>query len=100
VSSYILSVDADLDLDDVWDYIAADNIDAADHWIEKLFHAVNRSIFDVCGRWEKRLNPMRAVVEYPFQIASHLKSMDQPPQRSEGKRVVDDVHNGSAALNF
>jgi antitoxin ParD1/3/4 len=39
VNSYILSVDADLDLDDVWEYIAADNIDAADHWIEKLFHA-------------------------------------------------------------
>jgi plasmid stabilization system protein ParE len=39
VSGYILSVDADLDLDDVWAYIAADNIDAADHWIEKLFDA-------------------------------------------------------------
>jgi plasmid stabilization system protein ParE len=31
VSGYILSVDADLDLDDIWEYIAADNIDAADH---------------------------------------------------------------------
>lgn len=39
MSDYILSVDADLDLDDVWEYIAADNIDAADHWIEKLFDA-------------------------------------------------------------
>jgi plasmid stabilization system protein ParE len=39
VSGYILSVDADSDLDDVWEYIAADNIDAADHWIEKLFDA-------------------------------------------------------------
>jgi plasmid stabilization system protein ParE len=38
VTSYILSVDADLDLDDVWEYIAADNIDAANHWIEKLFY--------------------------------------------------------------
>jgi toxin ParE1/3/4 len=37
VSSYILSVDANFDLDDIWEYIAADNIDAADHWIEKLF---------------------------------------------------------------
>jgi toxin ParE1/3/4 len=38
-SGYILSVDADLDLDEIWEYIAADNIDAADHWIEKLFGA-------------------------------------------------------------
>jgi plasmid stabilization system protein ParE len=37
VSGYILSVDADLDLDEIWGHIAADNIDAADHWIEKLF---------------------------------------------------------------
>ena len=39
MSGYILSVDADLDLDDIWEYIAADNIDAADRWIEKLFDA-------------------------------------------------------------
>jgi plasmid stabilization system protein ParE len=30
VSGYILSVDADLDLDDIWEYIAADTVDAAD----------------------------------------------------------------------
>jgi hypothetical protein len=35
VSGYILSVDADFDLDDVWEYIAADSIDAADNWIRK-----------------------------------------------------------------
>jgi toxin ParE1/3/4 len=39
VSGYILSVDADFDLNDVWEYIAADNIDAADHWIARLFDA-------------------------------------------------------------
>ena len=39
MSGYILSVDADFDLDDIWDYIAADDIDAADSWIEKLFDA-------------------------------------------------------------
>jgi toxin ParE1/3/4 len=39
VSGYILSVDADFDLDDIWEYIAADNIEAADQWIEKLFDA-------------------------------------------------------------
>jgi plasmid stabilization system protein ParE len=39
VSGYVLSVDADFDLDDIWEYIAADNIDAADRWIGKLFDA-------------------------------------------------------------
>src|ERR1700678_4345271 len=37
--AYILSKDADLDLDHIWEYIAQDNIDAADRWIEKLFDA-------------------------------------------------------------
>jgi plasmid stabilization system protein ParE len=39
MTGYVLSEDADLDLDDIWDYIAADNIDAADRWIGKLFDA-------------------------------------------------------------
>jgi plasmid stabilization system protein ParE len=39
VTGYVLSVDADLDLEEVWEYIAADNIDAADRWIVKLFDA-------------------------------------------------------------
>lgn len=36
---YVLSPDAEQDLTDIWDYIAADNIVAADRWIEKLFAA-------------------------------------------------------------
>lgn len=39
MSKYILSVDADVDLDDIWEYIAQDSIDAADRWISKLFDA-------------------------------------------------------------
>jgi plasmid stabilization system protein ParE len=39
VSAYILGADADLDLDEIWEYIAADNIGAADYWIGKLFDA-------------------------------------------------------------
>jgi plasmid stabilization system protein ParE len=39
VSGYVLSADADLDLDEIWDYIAADNIDAADrHQREGVTH--------------------------------------------------------------
>ena len=40
MNGYVLSVDADFDLDDIREYIAADNIDAADRWIEKLFEYV------------------------------------------------------------
>ena len=39
MNDYILSADADLDLDEIWEYIAADNIEAADRWIGKLFEA-------------------------------------------------------------
>jgi plasmid stabilization system protein ParE len=39
VSSYPLSADADFDLDDTWEYTAADDIEAADRWIGKLFDA-------------------------------------------------------------
>jgi plasmid stabilization system protein ParE len=45
VSGYVLSVDADFDLDDIWEYIASDHIDAADRWIERLFDA-----FEVLGQ--------------------------------------------------
>ena len=39
MNGFVLSVDAESDLDEVWEYIAADNIDAADRWIGKLFDA-------------------------------------------------------------
>lgn len=39
MNRYVLSVAAELDLDAIWDYIAQDNIDAADQWISKLFDA-------------------------------------------------------------
>jgi plasmid stabilization system protein ParE len=39
LSRYILGPDAELDLDAIWEYIAKDNIDAADRWISRLFGA-------------------------------------------------------------
>jgi antitoxin ParD1/3/4/toxin ParE1/3/4 len=39
VSAYVLSREADFDLDEIWEYIALDNIDAADRWVGKLFDA-------------------------------------------------------------
>lgn len=45
MSGYVLSVDAGRDLEDIWAYIAADNVNAADHWIGKLFDT-----FEVLGQ--------------------------------------------------
>jgi len=45
VSGYVLSVDADSNLDEIWEYIAGDSIDAADRWTNKLFDA-----FEALGR--------------------------------------------------
>lgn len=40
MNSYVLSPDAALDLDDIWGFIAADSLDAADRWIGKIFDAL------------------------------------------------------------
>ena len=39
MSEYVLSIGAELDLDEIWEYIANDNINTADRWIGKLFDA-------------------------------------------------------------
>jgi|SRR5271157_3759588 len=39
MKEYVLSIGAELDLDEIWEYIAHDNIEAADRWIGKLFDA-------------------------------------------------------------
>jgi plasmid stabilization system protein ParE len=45
MTEYVLSAGAELDLDEIWEYIALDNIRAADRWIGKLFDA-----FDALAR--------------------------------------------------
>ena len=42
MTSYILAPEAVQDLKDIWDYIAAENIDAADRVIDTLFAAFER----------------------------------------------------------
>jgi plasmid stabilization system protein ParE len=39
VNRYVLSPEADQDLTGIWDYIAADSIDAANRWITRLVDA-------------------------------------------------------------
>jgi plasmid stabilization system protein ParE len=45
MTEYVLSTGAEFDLDEIWEYIALDNIRSADRWIGKLFDA-----FDALAR--------------------------------------------------
>ena len=60
MSGYILAPDAVLDLEDIWDYIAADNLEAADRWIEKLFAA-----FETIGRPPGMGHERQDLTSYP-----------------------------------
>lgn len=53
MTQYFLSDDADRDLDGIWDYIAEDNVDAADQWISRLFDAFD-AIAETPGIGHKR----------------------------------------------
>jgi plasmid stabilization system protein ParE len=50
---YVLSDDAGRDLNDIWEYIAEDNVDAADQWIDRLFDAFD-AIADMPGIGHQR----------------------------------------------
>jgi plasmid stabilization system protein ParE len=63
VSQYILGSDAVLDLEDIWDYIAADSIDAADRWIGKLFDA-----FEEIARMPGIGHRREDLTEYPVRF--------------------------------
>jgi plasmid stabilization system protein ParE len=60
VSDYILSTAAEFDLDEIWEYIAADNIDAADRWIGKLFDA-----FEALGQMPGMGHRREDLTSYP-----------------------------------
>jgi plasmid stabilization system protein ParE len=60
MAKYVLSEDADRDLDGIWDYIAEDNIDAADQWIGRLFEA-----FDAIGNTPGMGHKREDLTAYP-----------------------------------
>ncbi len=60
MSGYVLSTHADADLDEIWEHIAADNIDAADGWIAKLFEA-----FEALGRTPGMGHKREDLTSYP-----------------------------------
>ena len=60
MSGYVLSADAELDLDEIWEYIAADNLDAADRWVGKLFDA-----FEILGQTPSLGHRREDLTAYP-----------------------------------
>jgi len=56
----VLGKDADLDLDEIWEYIAADDVDAADRWIGKLFDA-----FESLGNSPGMGHTRKDLTDYP-----------------------------------
>ncbi len=70
MTGYVLSEDADRDLDDIWEYIAQDNIDAADRWIGKLFDA-----FEAIRRTPSIGHSRQDLTNYPvlfFPVGAYL----------------------------
>jgi len=61
MNRYVLSVAAELDLDSIWEYIAQDNIDAADRWISKLFDE-----FEVLGRTPRMGHKREDLTSFPI----------------------------------
>lgn len=60
MNGYVLSTGAELDLDEIWEYIAPDNIRAADRWIGKLFDA-----FDALARTPGMGHKREDLTSYP-----------------------------------
>jgi len=73
VSGYVLGPDADLDLDAIWEYIAADNIAAADRRIAKLFDAFE-ALGQTPGMGHRRedLSPFAVPVLACWSLPCHL----------------------------
>jgi plasmid stabilization system protein ParE len=61
MKKYVLGIGAEQDLDEIWEYIAEDNIDAADRWIERLFDA-----FDALARAPGMGHKREDLTAYPI----------------------------------
>jgi plasmid stabilization system protein ParE len=67
MKEYVLSTGAELDLGEIWEYIAHDNINAADRWTGKLFDAFEAIASRICG-------------EFPLEGAQCLHGHPHPNQ--------------------
>jgi plasmid stabilization system protein ParE len=60
VKEYVLSIGSELDLDQIWEFIAQDNFDAADRWVQKIFES-----FAALPRNPGMGHSRRDLTEYP-----------------------------------
>ena len=63
MSEYVLARDADRDLDEIWEYIATDSIDAADRLVAKLFEA-----FELIARMPTVGHRREDLTEHPVRF--------------------------------
>lgn len=66
MSAFVLHPEAYADLDEIWEYIADDNLDAADRVLEEIFQTI-RSLVTFPHQGHKR--PDR---RWPAAMANHI----------------------------
>ena len=72
MSGFVLHPDASADLDDVWEFIAADSLDAADRVLEEIYEAIHSLVrFPSSGHIRPDLSsrPLRFHAVRDFLIA-------------------------------
>jgi plasmid stabilization system protein ParE len=67
---YLLGSAVEDDLNSIWDYIAQDNIEAADQWIAKLFHGFH-TIADSPGIGHTRKDLTNLAIKF-WPIGTYL----------------------------
>jgi len=83
VTQYVLSEGADRDLNGIWEYIAEDNVDAADHWMSRLFDAFD-AIAATPGIGHKRED----LTAHPVQLGVIATTNPQPQTRRTSPRSL------------
>jgi plasmid stabilization system protein ParE len=97
VKKYVLSAAAELDLDAIWEYIALDNIDAADHWIGRLF-----DVFETLARTPgmgHRREDLTSFPVYFWPVGTYLILYRVPCERIEIVAVTQGARDIPAFLS-
>ena len=69
MNGYVLARDVDQNLDNIWEFIAGDDIDAADEWVKRLVEA-----FDKFGQTPGMGHKRMISPSTPFCLAGGLLS--------------------------
>jgi len=85
MSGFELHPEAYIDLDELWEFIAADNIDAADRVRDKIFDAI-QSLVPLPHQGHRRTDltsrPLRFWRVYEYLTASAIAPIAMPSMRS------------------